>query len=204
MLGISKHVRRSELLHMKSTGTEQEFSDWVQRNILDRGHETEAMARPIAEEVIGEELFPVICTNDNIPGLSASCDGLTMAGDIAWEHKQWNAELAESVCSGVLPEGHKPQCQQILLMTEAKALIFMVSDGTKENQAHILVESDPEYQKKIIAGWKQFDEDLANYVPEEKVPEAVGRTPENLPALHIEVTGEVTASNLAQYKEHAI
>src|SRR5690606_3889090 len=35
-------------------------------------------------------------------------------------------------------------------------------------------------------------------------PEPIGRTPENLPALRIEVTGMVTASNLAEFKTHAL
>ncbi len=50
MLGISTRVRRTELLHMKHTGTPKEFSDWVQANILDYGHHVEALARPLVEE----------------------------------------------------------------------------------------------------------------------------------------------------------
>jgi predicted phage-related endonuclease len=76
MLGISTLVTRTELLHMKATGTAQEFSDWVQKNILDYGHQVEALARPLVEELIGEDLYPVTCSDGR---LSASCDGLTMA-----------------------------------------------------------------------------------------------------------------------------
>ena len=65
MLGLSKKTTRSELLHMKHTGTPKEFSDWVQKNILDYGHEVEAMARPIIEELIGEDLYPVTCSNED-------------------------------------------------------------------------------------------------------------------------------------------
>ena len=49
MLGLSKKTTRSELLRIKHTGMPKEFSDWVQKNILDYGHEVEAMARPIIE-----------------------------------------------------------------------------------------------------------------------------------------------------------
>ena len=95
MLGLSKKTTRSELLRMKHTGTPKEFSDWVQVNILDYGHEVEAMARPIIEDLIGEDLYPVTCSNEDTGGiLSASCDGLTMGYDTAFEHKQWAAELA--------------------------------------------------------------------------------------------------------------
>ena len=104
MLGLSKKTTRSELLRIKHTGMPKEFSDWVQKNILDCGHEVEAMARPIIENLIGEDLYPVTCSNEDEGGiLSASCDGLTMGYDTAFEHKQWSAELAASVAAGILP-----------------------------------------------------------------------------------------------------
>jgi hypothetical protein len=48
----------------------------------------------------------------------------------AFEHKQWNEELAASVRAGIVPDEHLPQCQQVLLVTGAEELIFVVSDGT--------------------------------------------------------------------------
>jgi predicted phage-related endonuclease len=202
MLGISTRVKRSELLHMKHTGNAKEFSDWVQKNILDYGHEVEALARPLVEQMIGEDLYPVTCSNGG--RLSASCDGLTMGEDIAFEHKQWNAELAASVASGILPEEYMPQCQQILLVTGARRLIFVVSDGTRSNMAFLWVTPDLGWHERLAAGWAQFQKDLESYVPPDVPVEAVGRTPETLPALRIEVTGMVTASNLTQFKEHAL
>lgn len=201
MLGISPKVKRTELLHMKHTGNAKEFSDWVQENILDYGHEVEALARPIVEADIGDDLYPVTCSEGK---LSASCDGLTMSEEIAWEHKQWNAALAAAVAAGIQPEEFIPQCQQILLVTKVKKVIFTVSDGTTENMVSMDVFPDPVWQSRIVAGWAQFEKDLADYVPEAPTVEAIGHTPESLPALHIEVTGMVTASNLTQYREHAL
>jgi predicted phage-related endonuclease len=201
MLGISTKVKRSELLRVKHTGIAKEFSDWVQENILDHGHYVEAMARPIIEELIGEDLYPVTCSKGN---LSASCDGLTMDETTAFEHKQWNAALAESVAAGTLPDEFQPQCQQIMLVTPARRVIFVVSDGTRENMVHMEVFPDFEWQERIIAGWAQFDKDLATYVPMAEEVKPIGKTPETLPALHVKVTGMVTASNLAAYKEHAM
>src|SRR5450830_271314 len=106
MLGLSKKATRTELVRMKATGLAKEFSDWVQENILDHGHEVEAMARPLAERIIGEDLYPVTLS---LGRASASCDGLNMAETIGWEHKQWNAELADAVAAGVLPDEHAPQ-----------------------------------------------------------------------------------------------
>ena len=46
---------------------------------------------------------------------------------------------------------------------------------------------------------------LAAWVPPEAKPApVVGKTPDNLPALLIQVTGAVTASNLPEYKAHAL
>jgi hypothetical protein len=56
----------------------------------------------------------------------------------------------------------------------------------------------------LIAGWRQFDKDLANYEHVEHAPQASGVAPDSLPALQIQVRGEVTASNLAAFKTHAL
>jgi hypothetical protein len=104
----------------------------------------------------------------------------------------------------VLPDEYIPQTQQIMMVTPAKKVIFTVSDGTLQNEVSMDVYPDPAWQARIRAGWEQFEKDLAEYVPPPIVVEAVGRTPETLPALHIEVTGMVTASNLAQFKAHAL
>ena len=68
MMGASKKTTRSELLRLKATGSEKEFSEWVQKNLLDKGHEIEAKALPIAEDIIGGELFPVTGTADIASG----------------------------------------------------------------------------------------------------------------------------------------
>lgn len=45
MMAASNKMRRDELLSMKATGSEREFSDWVQTNLFDKGHAQEATAR---------------------------------------------------------------------------------------------------------------------------------------------------------------
>ncbi len=192
MLGLSKKTTRSELLHMKHTGTPKEFSDWVQKNILDYGHEVEAMARPIIEELIGEDLYPVTCSNeDEGSNLSASCDGLTMLCDTAFEHKQWNEALAASVRAGLLPDEHMPQCQQIMLVTGASRVIFVVSDGTPDNLAWVEVRPDPGWFDRIRSGWAQFDRDLGDYNPPEAAPVIVADPVQALPAVSVQVSGQI-------------
>lgn len=200
MLGLSKKVKRSELIRMKATGLGKEFTDYVQANVLDYGHQVEAMARPLVEKIIGEDLYPVTCS---LGAESASCDGLTMSDAIAFEHKQRNAELVASVEAGVLPEEHAPQCQQILMVTGAEKLIFVVSDGTEENMVHMWVYPDTAWFDRIIAGWEQFDLDVAAYVPAEVIEKPAAEVIMALPALVVQTRGEVVQSNLPAFQAAA-
>ncbi|MDK6077910.1 YqaJ viral recombinase family protein [Massilia varians] len=200
MLGISSRVSRTELLHMKATGTAQEFSDWVQANILDHGHHVEALARPLVEKLIGTELYPVTCS-DGL--LSASCDGLTMAEDVAFEHKQWNQALADAIAAGELPDEYMPQCQQIMMVTGCSKVVFVCSDGTLDNFVYLEVLPDAAWFERIRAGWAQFEADLATYEPREYAPKPEAEPIMSLPALVIQIRGEVATSNLPAFKAKA-
>ncbi|PLT18703.1 YqaJ viral recombinase family protein [Ralstonia mannitolilytica] len=200
MLGLSDKVKRTELLHMKHTGVAKVFSDWVQENVLDHGHAVEAMARPLVEEDIGEDLYPVTCSEGI---LSASCDGLTMAYDTAFEHKQWNVELAAMVEAGIVPDTHMPQCQQILLVTGAQRVRFVVSDGTRDRMVFTDVLPDEAWFERIRAGWAQFQKDLDAYTPAEVVEKSEAAPIMALPALAVQIRGEVITSNLPAFKEAA-
>ncbi|MEH6435807.1 YqaJ viral recombinase family protein [Massilia sp. DD77] len=200
MLGLSSKVSRTELLHMKATGTAQEFSDWVQTHILDYGHHVEALARPLVEDLIGTELYPVTCS-DGL--LSASCDGLTMAEDVAFEHKQWNQALADAIAAGQLPDEYMPQPQQIMMVTGCSKVVFVCSDGTLENFVHLEVLPDAGWQERIRAGWAQFEADLANYEPKQYAPKPEAEPIMSLPALVIQIRGEVATSNLPAFQARA-
>lgn len=193
MLGLSKKTTRTELLHMKHTGIGKEFSAWVQEKILDHGHTVEALARPLVEKIIGKKLYPVTCSEGR---LSASCDGLTMDEKIGFEHKQWNEKYAAMVADGIVPEEHMPQCQQVLMVTGAQMLYFVISDGTRENMGFVVVGPDPVWFERIRAGWAQFEKDLAAYVPPEVIEKPQAEAIKDLPAVTIQVTGELTKCNL--------
>lgn len=196
MLGLSKHTSRDELLYMKATGDQKVFSDWVQENVLNKGHEVEALARPLINEIIGDELYPVTCSDGD---LSASCDGLTLTISIAMEHKQYNEKAYREVLDGMVPEEHVPQCQQVLMVTGAKQLIFVVSDGTIERLAMVYVKPDPEWFKRIRAGWDQFAKDLANYQSVRVIEMPAAEATMELPALFIHAEGSVTTSNMKEF-----
>ncbi|POA44624.1 YqaJ viral recombinase family protein [Pseudomonas sp. FW305-3-2-15-E-TSA2] len=201
MMGASKQMKRTELLHAKKTGLDRDVSWWVQKNLFDKGHEAEALARPILEGRIGEDLFPVVGTEGD---LLASLDGCTILGDVLFEHKMWNEQLAADVRAGNLDPHYYWQLEQQLLVSGADKVIFVCSDGTEENFVSMEYAPVPGRAAPLVAGWKQFQADLLDFTPAEVVPEAVGKTPESLPALRIEVTGMVTASNLEQFKAHSL
>jgi predicted phage-related endonuclease len=205
MMGCSPYETRSALLCRKATGLVPDVDAATQRR-FDDGHRAEAAMRPVAEAMIGEELFPATITTE-VDGIKllASMDGLTMLGDIGWENKLRNADtIAHIEQTGEPPLHHVWQLEQQLLVSGADRILFTCGDGT-EPPAHCWYESKPERRAQLIAGWKQFAADLAAYVPEAPAaPAPAGRAPESLPALRIEVTGAVTASNLADFKAHAL
>ena len=202
MLGLSKKTTRNELLKIKATGNAKEFSRWVQENVLDKGHLVEALARQHIGRFVGQKIYPMVCEDGM---LSASCDGLTMDETIAVEHKQWNKELAVQVMAGTLPEEHMPQCQQVLLVTKADKLLFVMSDGTPEKMVTVWVYPDSAWFIRIREGWEQFERDLKAFeLPAATQAAVVGRAPQNLPALRLEVTGAVTVSNLEEYRDFAV
>lgn len=201
MKGASKYQTRDQLLDQKATGITPEISG-AQQAIFNNGHAAEADARPIAEGIIGEELFPCTCEDDE-GRLLASMDGLNLLGTIGWEHKLYNAKLAAQVEAGELEDHYKWQMDQQMLVSGADKILFMVSDGTREKCVWMWYERDESRFTLLLAGWEQFEKDLANYTPKEVKQEAVGNAPEQLPALNIQAKGEITASNLQEFEAHA-
>lgn len=200
MMGASKYQTRTDLLTMKKTGIAPEVTQ-AQQYIFDKGHATEALARPLVEVMIGEELYPVVGTDGN---LLASMDGATMLGETLFEHKLWNESLAAQVRAENLDPHYYWQLEQQLLVSGAERVIFVCSDGTPENFVHMEYRPVAGRAAQLVEGWKQFEADLANFDLAEAPSIVVGKAPDELPALRIELTGMVTASNLKVFEESAL
>lgn len=212
MMGVSPYKTRAELLRELHTGVVPQVDVGTQKR-FDNGHRLEALARPLAEEFIGHELYPVTGSDGK---LSASYDGLTMDESIGFEHKKLNAELKAIFARGtddesgsLLPAMHRVQMEQQLLVSGAQRILFMSSEWTADEELveehHCWYYSDAALRQQIVDGWFQFEKDLTTFeLPEAAEPAPVGKSPETLPALRIEVTGQVTASNLAEFKETAL
>lgn len=212
MMGCSSYKTRDQLIAERATGIVPEVDAATQR-LFDSGHRFEALARTLAEKIIGEDLYP--CTG-SLEGsrMSASFDGLTMLEEIASEHKRLNKRLREALavpgCTGAdLPMEYQIQMEQQCAVSGCERVLFMASDWDDNDQLieemHCWYTPNLELRAQIIAGWEQFHKDVAAYVaPEAKPAPVVGKTPDNLPALLIQVTGAVTASNLPEFKAHAL
>ena len=213
MLGVSTNFSRADLMRELAAGVPREFSDFVQERVIDPGHEFEALARVIAEGYVGEDLYPVTGAQGKY---SASFDGLTLLEDTAWEHKRLNQALRDAMfdgCTGTdLPLMYQVQMEHQAMVSGCERVFFMASEWKRAEGQWELVEErhcwytpNPELRARIVAGWAQLEADVAAYEPEAPAaPVAAGRAPDQMPALRIEVTGMVTASNLADWKEQAI
>ena len=219
MMGVSPYKTRAELLREMHTGLAAEVDVATQKR-FDNGHRAEALARPLAEEFIGQELYPVTGSEGR---LSASFDGLTLDEREGLEHKALNADIRaafaqidtiapahrEQAGCRELPIYHRIQMEQQLLVSGAERILFMASEWTADGELvaehHCWYYPDAELRAHIVAGWQQFERDLASYsAPAQAAPAPTGRAPDSLPALRIEVSGQVTASNLAEFKQTAL
>lgn len=218
MMGCSPYKTRAELLRELHTGMAADVDVATQKR-FDNGHRVEALARPLAEEKIGEELYPV---TGSLGRLSASFDGLTLDESESFEHKALNEALKAAFAAidalkggddeapgRLLPIYHRVQMEQQLHISGAGRCLFMASEWTQDGE---LVEErsvwylpDLGLRQQILDGWDQFEKDLAAYtLPPAAKAAPVGKAPESLPALRIEVEGAVTASNLAEFKATAL
>lgn len=204
MLSLSPHCTRLQLLQQKHSGVTPDV-DAATAARFARGHKFERLALPLAEEIIGEELFPVVMSYlwNGLP-LSATLDGLTLDATMAWEHKSMNAELCASLADGVIPARYRPQLEQQLLITGAVRLLFMASDGTRENLAHAWYQSNPALREALLKGWEQFAADLATFQPVDTVAKPIAQPIGQLPALLVQIEGRVLSTNLEQFESRAL
>ncbi len=155
----------------------------------------------MTEALIGEELYPIVGTEGN---LLASMDGATMLGETLFEHKLWNESVVAQVKAGELTPHYYWQLEQQLLVSGAERVIFVCSDGTAENFVHMEYRPVGGRAAQLVEGWKQFEADLANFEMAGAPSIVVGKAPDELPALRIELTGMVTASNLKVFEDSAL
>lgn len=205
MMGVSPYKTRTQLIHEIYTGMTAEVDAGTQRR-FDDGHHFERLARPLAEKIIGQPLYPVVGSKGKI---SASFDGLTMDQSKNWEHKSLNEELRAVMtpeCSGAdLPLLYRVQMQQQCDVAESEKTLFSATKWEGDRlveERHCWYTPDAELSAEIVAGWEQLEKDVAAYkpAPVEHAATPTAKLRDELPALVVNVTGQVTESNLDEFK----
>lgn len=212
MLGISPYKTRAELVQERATGITPEVSA-AQQRIFDRGHAIEALARPLAEDIIGEEISPCVGTEGRY---SASFDGITFGDDTAWECKTLNASLRQAlpyqICDDTygasLPEHYRAQMEHQAMVSGCERILFTAAalgdDGELSDVRHCWYTPDPAMRQRLIAGWAQFEQDVAAWQPPTTEQSSIVAAPvEGFAALVLQVQGRVVASNMDAFKAAA-
>lgn len=196
MMGDSKYMSRKQLLDLK-TGWKSNPVDDFKKRLFEKGHESEAAARPHAEMEVCDDLPPMV--GSVVVGdleLLASFDGLSIER-LPWEHKEWNEVLAENVRNGLLEPMYYWQLEHQMLVAAASQAMFTVSDGTYGKRVSMRYESVPERREQLIAGWVQFDKDLADHELEAKQELMPAKDVEALPSVTFRVEGSMIVSNIS-------
>lgn len=211
MMGQSPYKSRAQLIKEIATGLTEDVDAGTQR-LFDAGHRFEALARPGAEDIVGDDLSPLIGSID--AGLSrplaASFDGLTFMHDVAWEHKTLNDGLRASIrqqggnANDFLSPAYRIQMEQQCMVSGAQRVLFTSTkwDGdTLVEQRYCWYTPDLELRAQILAGWKQLEADVAAYQPGEVAPAVVAEPVEALPAVLVKVSGEISiTANFAAFE----
>lgn len=212
MMSCSPYKTRTELIKELATGITAEVDAATQR-IFDAGHQFEALARPLAEEIVGEELYPVVGAEGKY---SASFDGLTMLEDAAFEHKSLNAALREAMfegCTGAdLPLVYQVQMEQQAMVSGCARILFMASkwEADRDTGEMVLVEQrhcwytpNLDLRARIVAGWAELEAEVAAYDPAaQRAAPAVAAPVDSLPAVAVQLQGALAVvSNLPAFGE---
>lgn len=198
--GKSKYQSREDLLKTRFTGLTEEINANTQA-LFDKGHLAEAMARVIAESIVEDEFYPTTATLE-VGGLKllASFDGINLNDDTIFEHKLWNAKLADDVREGRLSEHYTLQLDQQLLISGAEKALFMCSDGTEDNMVYCYYFADPVKINNVVKIWQQFHADLSSYTLPVETVTATAEAVMDLPAVIVQVRGELTLCNIADMR----
>lgn len=202
MLGISPYKTRNQLLHEMYTGLAPEVDAATQQRFAD-GHRFEALARSVAERIVGQDLYPVVGSEGK---LSASFDGITMDENVIFEHKTLNVKLRDAILNGNLADHYRAQMEQQLMVSGATQCLFMASTWDKNDvlveEHHCIYYSDQAMRDSLIQGWAQFGRDLATCTPKDAADKPAATPAMQLPALFIQVEGSFNlTTNLAAFGE---
>lgn len=204
--GCNPYTKRGELMRIRAFGGGPEYSRFVQEVILEGGHRVEAKLRPLAEAILGGELYPAVAETDD-GFLRASFDGVDMLGDESFEGKSLNESLRAALPvpgldpdandAARLPLVYRVQCQQQLMVRgSGERVLFMAGEERGDDVRCCWYRNDPSLAEHIVRVWQQWDEDLAAMLrgetatppaPSQPAPQEV----EALPVVSVRMDGNL-------------
>jgi len=196
MMNKSPYKTRDQLIKERATGEVYDVDNATQARFND-GHRFESLARPMAEDIIGEELSPVTGVSGQY---SASFDGITFDEAVIFEHKTASNRIGDALSADELPIDLRIQMEHQLLVSGAEKCLFMATAWDKSDEllgeTHHWYFPNLELRSKIVDGWKQFEKDVATYQHVEVIDAPEADAIQSLPAVTIQVSGEMTLCNL--------
>ena len=202
MMGLSKYKSRDQLLHELAFGGESD----IPQHLADKGHRFEALARPLAEEMIGEDLYPAVGSEGIY---SASFDGLTIKKDINFEHKMLNNDIRAYQNIADVDPMYLVQMTQQMGISKATKTLFMASSWSNEDALEdkktFWYEFDEALWLTIQSGWDQFAKDLealkTNGAKTKAAKVVVADVDQTFPQLAVQLRGEVVSTNIAVFEQ---
>lgn len=173
--GVSRYKTREELLTSKLLPPREEASSYI----LDRGNQVEIAVRAYYSALIGVELLPVNCINNEREWQLASLDGANLDKKIAIEiklltrfdprkGKPRNTRAAGYIKfleakGGKIPDEYFPQIQHQLAVTGFDEIVFLGFDETigslevnSGNLAIVSVPRNKEYVESLTLNETEF------------------------------------------------
>jgi putative phage-type endonuclease len=150
ILGVSPWKTYQELVMQKA----HRMAGGPPNAAMRRGSELEPKIRELYQRQSYLYLPDAAFEHSEYRFMRASLDGFNDENNVAFEAKAPNKYDHFSAVNGEVPEKYIPQCQHILLVSEADQLHY-VSHWNNEN-AVVLVKPDPDYHQMLIEKESEF------------------------------------------------
>tara|TARA_B100000795_G_scaffold195015_1_gene149220 strand:- start:257 stop:1099 length:843 start_codon:yes stop_codon:yes gene_type:complete len=151
IMGVGYKSRKEAMEDFLQISKPPEHSDKM-KALFQRGHDTEAVARPLIEKEFNEVLAPITGVRyvDGMP-LLASFDGLSFDFKLVWEHKSTGKKFTAET----IPPLYYWQIEHQCLVAGTTSALLTVTDLGNEIKSY-KYESKPERRDELIQGWRDF------------------------------------------------
>lgn len=158
MMGYGYKSRSDAMEQFLGLSPEEVFDDFT-RNLFDKGHETEKVARVQIEKQLDQPLSPVTATRDyNGLQLLASFDGISFDHSLVWEHKY---TTKKPDFSKTIPHRYIYQLEHNMLVSESnESLLTVTYKNEITNYQYVSV---PKRRLDLIKGWESWLDDCSSY-----------------------------------------